>query len=236
MFRFLSKLYALQNLLARVVASISPVVFHNIGKYIAIKEAFYLTSLEQLEGEYVEFGVFTGSSMQCAMEIGKRGALERKLQTNYFGFDSFEGFGLIDSDEAHPFYTDINFKTSFGSVQRRINRASRGGNGKAHLVKGFFNETLKGSLSDYGISKIRIMMIDTDTYSSALTCLRASKSYIQCGTVMILDDAFSYKGRLDKGVAGAFNFWLKENPSIHVRKVRTYGMTGEILIVDAIND
>lgn len=236
MFSFLSKLYGLQSLLARLIAGISPVVFHNVGKYIAIKEAFYLTSLEQLEGDYIEFGVFTGSSLQCAIEVGKRGALENKLFTNYFGFDSFEGFGLLDGDDVHPFYTDLNFKTSFSSVQRRIKAASRGAKGKAHLVKGFFNDTLKESLSIYGISKIRVMMIDTDTYSSALTCLRASGSCIQRGTVMIIDDAFSYKGRRDKGVTGAVNLWLKENPGVHLRKVRTYGMTGEVMIVDSIND
>ena len=41
-------------------------VEHNLGKYHALKKAFYLTALENLHEDYLEFGVFTGGSFVFA--------------------------------------------------------------------------------------------------------------------------------------------------------------------------
>ncbi len=87
MFQFLSKLYFLQNMLSLLVSKLSPVLIHNIVKYFAVKKAFYLTSLEELDGDYLEFGVFTGSSFVCALNCYK--SIKNRKSMRFFGFDSF---------------------------------------------------------------------------------------------------------------------------------------------------
>ena len=61
-FGFLSKLTFLQDFASNIIAKINPAVTHNLEKYHAIKKVMYLTAIEDIEGDYLEFGVFTGSS------------------------------------------------------------------------------------------------------------------------------------------------------------------------------
>ena len=61
-FGFLSKLNFLQDFVSSLIARVNPAIVHNIEKYIAIKKVHYLSAIEDIEGDYIEFGVFTGSS------------------------------------------------------------------------------------------------------------------------------------------------------------------------------
>jgi O-methyltransferase len=235
MFQFLSKLYALQNLLSVFVSSISPVFVHNLGKYLALKKAFYLTGLEGLQGDYLEFGVFTGSSFVCALNCSRRSGIRhahRKMR--FFGFDSFQGFGELAEIDQHPFYKDINFETSYNSVSKRILRAAGARRNNVILTEGFFNETLRQGPDRYGIEKVSIVLIDNDTYSAALDCLTFCTDVMQEGAILIADDSFSYRGSSVKGVNGAIASWLETNPHISLRKLSGYGMGGEMYIVSEI--
>ena len=73
---------------------------------------------------------------------------------------------------------------------------------KFELVKGFFKETLQGEPKS---KTARVILIDCDLYSSTQLALEYIKPTLQEGTLLILDDFFSYKGSADKGVCGAFN-------------------------------
>jgi hypothetical protein len=232
MFQFLSKLYFLQNILSYFVSKISPVLIHNLGKYFAIKKAFYLTSLEELDGDYLEFGVFTGSSFVCALNCARNAKNADNI--NFFGFDSFEGFGDLEKEDEHPFYKDLNFKTDYNSVSNRVKKSSGKRKNNVHLIKGFFNKSLVNGAHSFGIKKASVILIDNDTYGAALDCLNFITPIIQEGTIIIADDAFSYKGSNKKGVKGAINFWLHSNENISLRKISDYGMGGEIYIVSEI--
>jgi len=236
MFQFLSRLYFLQNLLSLLVALCSPVLMHNLGKYLALKKAFYLTALEDLQGDYLEFGVFTGSSFVCALNCAKRSGIKNShKQMRFFGFDSFEGFGDLPSCEHHPFYIDLNFKTDYTSVRRRLIKSAGQSWNRVLLTKGFFSETLNTGPESYGIERASIILIDNDTYSAALECLRFCTSIVQEGSILIADDSFSYKGSTTKGVSGAISTWLQENPKIKLRKISNYGMGGEMFITSKIS-
>jgi hypothetical protein len=233
-FGFISKLNFLQNWLSYCLANINPAIIHNIEKYNVIKKVHYLSSIEDIEGDYLEFGVFTGSSfchsIRCCKYTEK---LNPKVSnTKFYGFDSFSGFGEISEEDKHPFYTDSNFDTSFENVNNRVKKISKEGNYK--LIKGFFNESLKNGANSIGISNSRIIFIDSDTYSSAQEALKFCIPTLQLGTFIILDDFFSYKGSLDKGVAKAFNEFI-HIAKIEVRDVFTYGMGGKVFVVSKCN-
>lgn len=232
-FGFLSKLNFLQDAASSFIAGVNPAVIHNLEKYVALKKVHYLAAIEEIEGDYLEFGVFTGSSfchsLRCVQKLSNINSLISK--TKFYGFDSFEGFGDLDSEDDHPFYKDNNFETNFEKVNARVSKASKGLEYK--LIKGFFNESLGEKPSHYGIEKSRIVFIDSDTYSSAKEALIFITPTIQEGTYIILDDFFSYKGSERKGIAKAFKEFQDEE-GVETRHVLTYGMGGVVFIISSI--
>ena len=234
-FGILAKLNFLQDWLSIFIAKINPAIIHNVSKYDAIKKVHYLSAIEDVNGDYLEFGVYSGSSFCHSIRCCKnnQNLNPNVLNTKFYGFDSFSGFGKIADEDIHPFYTDSNFDTSFDQVNKRVRRIS--GGFEVKLIQGFFSDTLINGAESMGINNSRIIFIDSDTYSSATEALNFCIPTIQEGTFIILDDFFSFKGSLEKGVAKAFNQFLV-NASAEVREVFTYGMGGKVFVISKINN
>lgn len=226
-FGIIGKINFFQNVLSSIISKLNPAIMHNVGKYFAIKKVFYLSAIEQVQGDYFEFGVYTGSSfshaIRCANSHIKYDEGLKKIK--FFGFDSFKGFGELEENDKHSFYTDINFDTSYKKVNKRIKKLI--GRNRYELIDGFFEDTLKESKPKSNLA--RIIFIDSDTYSSAFLALNYLRPVIQVGTIIILDDYFSYKGMQDKGVYGAFKRFKESNNYI-TRRIFTYGMGGVVQI------
>ena len=227
----LSKLDILQTIPSVIISKINPAIFHNIGKYLAIKKAFYLSSIEEIEGDYFEFGVFTGSSFCHAVRCAKANErFDDKLkEMHFFGFDSFEGFGKLPESDQHRFYTDINFATNYEKVCSRVKKVVD--ESRFTLKKGYFEETLIGN----SCRKSRIIFIDCDTQSSVNLALNHLNTSFQEGTILILDDYYSYRGSKEKGVAGAVSVFCSKN-NIEMRRISSYGMGGVIMIINKLNN
>ena len=214
----ITKITFLPTIVSKLICSINPVAYHNYEKFIAIYKVHYLTLFDGVEGDYLEFGVYTGSSFCHSIRCYKKSRdLSGKVnsETRFIGFDSFEGFGDLKEGDEHSFYTDENFSTNFMDVDKRVKRISKGVEYK--LVQGFFEDSLKNGPDSYNITKSKIIFIDSDTYSSASEALLFCSKTIQEGTFIILDDYYSYKGSRNKGVARAF-FELIEQNQLDVRK------------------
>jgi len=232
-FGFLSRFTVLQDLASTLISKMNPVMMHNLEKYKIIHHAFYLTAIEGVDGDYLEFGVFTGSSFCHAIRCYNNNyKWEEGLITKFYGFDSFQGFGTLSHKDQHPFYNDLNFSVDSASVKHRINKV--GSNNHVKLIEGFFSATLNIPASEYGIVKSRIIFIDSDTYESAAYALQFSWPSIQCGTLIILDDFFAYRGSSEHGVAMAFNEFT-DHRKIKVRQLYTYGMGGVVYVVSKFN-
>ena len=199
-FGFLLRLEFLQNWASAFVAGLNPAVMHNLEKYYALKKVFYLSAIEDIEGDYLEFGVFQGSSflhaIRCCRKLAKLNP--RLTETKFYGFDSFAGFGSLHEEDKHPYYTDENFTTSLSQVEHRIRKASD--NITFQLIPGFFNESLRPGAQKYEIEAARIIFIDSDTFASSSQALAFCLPTIRQGTFIVLDDYFSYRGRKDRGV------------------------------------
>ena len=229
-FGLLSRLEFLQNWASAFIAGLNPAVIHNLEKYYAIKKVCYLSALEDIEGDYLEFGVFTGSSFSHALRcLRKLSNIHPSVAaTKCYGFDSFAGFGPLEEEDRHPFYTSENFETSLPQVERRVRRAA--GDMAFQLISGFFSESLQHGPKQRGIEKARIVFIDSDTFTSARQALAFCCPVLQQGTFIMLDDYFSYRGLEDRGVRGAFAEFVRER-GVKTRQVFTYGMGGVVLIV-----
>tara|TARA_Y100001970_G_scaffold281852_1_gene393497 strand:- start:35594 stop:36286 length:693 start_codon:yes stop_codon:yes gene_type:complete len=226
-FGFISNITILQTIVSKAISRLNPAIMHNIGKYLAIKKVFYLSAIEQTKGDYFEFGVYKGSSFTHAIRCAKS---NQKFDHNlsdmrFFGFDSFSGFGNLDETEKHSFYTDINFETDYKKVFKKIKKTIEPN--RFELIDGFFEKTL---INKPKSNLARIVFIDSDTFSSASLALNFILPIIQKGTIIILDDYFSYKGSKNKGVCGAFQKFSNKN-NISSRTVFYYGMGGIVKII-----
>ena len=105
----------LQTLVVRLISTIPPAIEHNIGKTMAIKKAFYFAFLEQIEGDYLEFGTFEGTSLIAAFENDRRFRSPETPGRSFWGFDSFEGFKYFDEQDQHPFFKEGEFVCSSSS-------------------------------------------------------------------------------------------------------------------------
>ena len=117
----------IQNTAASLISNISPFLENTISKYLAIKKALYITAHEQINGNYLEFGVFTGSSFNYAIKANKN--IEKIFgETNceYIGFDSFKGFGEVKDEDIHPGFTDQFFSVNERKVIKNINKIASG--------------------------------------------------------------------------------------------------------------
>ena len=230
-FGIIGKINFFQNILSSIISKVNPAIMHNVGKYFAIKKVFYLSAIEQVKGDYFEFGVFTGSSFCHAVRCAKANERfdEKLKEMHFFGFDSFEGFGKLPESDQHRFYTDINFATNYGKVCIRVKKVVD--ESRFTLKKGYFEETLIGN----SCRKSRIIFIDCDTQSSVNLALNHLSTSLQEGTILILDDYFSYKGSEEKGVAGAVSVFCSKN-KIEIRRISSYGMGGVIMIISKLNN
>lgn len=230
---FLKNNLFITNVVSWCVTRVPAVVEHNLGKYAAIKKAFYLTGLEQLEGDYLEFGVFTGSSFVCALRTHRRLRYLGELKTTFYGFDSFSGFGEVSAHDKHPFYIDSIFRVNEKKVTHNIKK--KAGTIPVTIVPGYFEDTLKGKTAkDLGVTKARVVLIDCDLKDPATLCLEFLTPILQQGTVLIMDDFFSYRGDEKRGVAGSFNEFCERHPHIKWRKLHDYGYGGVAYIVSSI--
>jgi hypothetical protein len=227
-FGFLSKLDFLQNLVSAGIASLNPMVFHTIEKYIVLSKLFLFAAVEDIQGDYLEFGVYKGSSLSHAIRAYKKSIhyMAEKNITRFWGFDSFQGFGKLEG-ENHSFFTEENFATDIKTVQRRLKRFEK--SISVHLVKGFFNETLTTG-ERYGIDKAKIIFVDCDTYTAAKDVFLFCTPFIQHGTMVVLDDRLAYKGNADKGETKAFREFL-QHTNTAARKFCVYGNGGGVYIL-----
>ena len=224
----------IQNIIASIISIIPPYLEFSVGKYFAIKKALYITAHDKLEGCYLEFGVFTGSSFNLAMKANKK--IDKLLgcsNCEFVGFDSFEGFGAIKKEDEHPMFNDSTFSVNEKKVFKNIKKNSAGQ--KFQLIKGFYEKTLKNkSPADYNIKKARVVMIDCDLKESTSMALNFVRDVLQIGTIVMFDDYIFYKGDEQKGEFAAFKKFKEQNPNITFRPAFEYGYGSRAFIVSKI--
>lgn len=223
----------IQNFFGSLISLIPPYLEFSIGKYIGIKKAFYITAHDKTFGSYLEFGVFTGSSFNFAMKVNKKiDNLFGNLDCDFYGFDSFQGFGKIEIDDEHPRFNDRTFSVNEEKILKNIKKNAKGQ--KFEIIKGFFNETLKKDPENYKIKKARVIMIDCDLKTAASLALNFSKNILQKGTIILFDDYIFYKGSEQKGEFAAFKEFKEQNPNIKFRPAFEYGYGSKAFIVTDI--
>jgi O-methyltransferase len=192
----------------------------------------YLNNRGQNErlGDYLEFGVYAGSSLATMFWLLKDLGAEH---VRLFGFDSFEGFpDVVATDDEGVWGRSGDYRSDYEWTVEFLNTRRVDWN-KITLVKGWFSETLNSGLLDkHNISNVSIALIDCDLYSSAKKALDFCAPLIRKETVIVFDD-WHYSGLAERnlGEKRAFDEFLRENPHLSAQKFENYGRNSEAFLV-----
>ena len=209
---------------------------HNIEKAKALKKIFWHVGIEGLPGDYFEFGVAFGNSMQAAVLASRSAKASflgvKKMERRFFGFDTFDQFTSDDPSDVHETWVGGKFSFSFSSVSRRFSRYR-----EVQLFKG--DVTQLGVASDLRDQvdqatrgcKVAVAMLDLDLKGPTASALEWLAPRLQNGSVLIFDELFAFLGSPEKGEMGALVDFLAAHPEISLREFSSYGDGGRVFQV-----
>ena len=196
-----------------------------------IDYAMHFAAAHQLEGDYLEFGVFEGDGFIKAFHLSKRYAHINKMR--FYAFDSFRGLPEITGVDANGYqmFTKGQLDCSLERFKKIISK-----NGvdlqRVTIIPGYYKEILNNETKkNLPLKKAAIVYIDCDLYESTIPVLDFVTDYIQDGTIIIFDDWFLFKGHPDRGEQRAFREWLDKNKHIRVSEYNKFGWYGNSFIV-----
>jgi len=131
----------------------------------------YALKAAEVDGHYLEFGVFTGGTMRFI--AGRVGA--RKVH----GFDSFEG---LPQD-----WGGFNLGRRAFDVRGKLPRVPA----NVELHRGWFDDSLPPWLAA-NPGPVAFIHVDCDLYSSTRTIFQSLGDRIVSGTVILFDEYFNY--------------------------------------------
>jgi O-methyltransferase len=165
-------------------------------------------------GDYVEFGVFYGTSLLTMQQVSADAGLSG---IRLFGFDSFEGLPEGAEAESEGIWRAGEFHASLRGARRHM--TARGADwDRITLVPGWFDDTLTPATAErLGLEKASVIMVDCDLYSSAVACLSFAEPLIRDEAVLVFDDW--HTGGLasrNEGERRAFDELLARTPDLEV--------------------
>lgn len=226
---------ALVDYLAVRLPFVSEMVNQGLSKNLALLAAFHFLSRTEVEGDYLEFGVFRGETFRNAIRAAaqaSRGAMRGRFAGRFIAFDSFQGLPQAASmgDGMTP-YAAGEFAASRGEFERQLGRLRE--RATVEIVAGWFNETLTAeTAARLRLQRAAFVNIDCDLYESTLPVLEFVTPLLQTGTIVYFDDWFSCRGSLAHGEARAAREWLQRHPGIRLVEYRAVGITGMMFIVN----
>jgi hypothetical protein len=174
-------------------------------------------------GDYLEFGVYVGTSMACMHEVLERRGLDK---VRMFGFDSFEGLPAdTDSDDTSQIesWRPGDLKVPYAACQENLTQRGVDWD-RTTLIRGFFEDTLTPELvEEHSIRKAGVIMVDSDLYSSAKTALAFCEPLISDHAVILFDDWWPETlGAARTGERRAFEEFLDAHSDLTAEELESY--------------
>jgi O-methyltransferase len=170
-------------------------------------------------GDYLEFGVYVGSSLLCMHRaLASRGLTGVRL----IGFDSFEGLPPSASNEDEGAWRAGDYSSDLATTRNRLAREGVDFS-RLHLVPGWFDETLtQKNREKLGLERAGVIMIDCDVYSSAKAALEFCAPLID-DSIVLFDDWHSENlAARGLGEKRAFDEFRAAHRGLNVREVPGY--------------
>lgn len=168
-------------------------VYREFCDYTRLSERSYCDNLrlvdrfKDVEGSIVECGVWRGGMIAgIARVLGP--------DRSYYLFDSFEGLPkakAIDGEKSVCWQAGNDVQNCRTEERFAHEAMRRAGAARVHVLKGWFDQTLKTFPRN---ERIAVLRLDADWYSSTAECLNNLYSRVVTGGVIIVDDYFAWDG------------------------------------------
>ena len=180
-------------------------------------------------GDYLEFGVYNGSSMLSMHRALKTAGI---TDVRLVGFDSFEGLPAAAAVDDGGVWEPGCYRSSLEYTRRRLEREGIDWN-RTHLVKGWFSNTATPqTAAALNLRKAGVIMIDCDIYSSTVDALRFCEPLIVDRAVIFFDDWHSYAlAEKGQGERRAFDEFLAAHRDIEAEPFEAYGVASEAFVL-----
>ena len=212
-------------------------VTHNLEKARVLRKVFWHLNLEGLKGDYFEFGVAFGNSLEAA-RLAAKSARAPQLgisapNRRFFGFDTFDSFSSNDKEDQHLTWQGGKFSFPYEAVKKRFRRRSN-----VTILKG--DATELGGDTDFNRfakeqigadRKAAVAMFDMDLRGPTAAALEFVFPMLQDGAILIFDEFFGFGGRPELGESGALQEFLDKHPEIKLREYAHYGDGGRVFQV-----
>ncbi len=202
------------------------------SKIIFFIKAWHYITRSQIEGDYMEFGVYTGNSFSLALDCyHKHAKHDKTTNRRFFAFASFCGLPEPSGTNDSIVFQKGDYSSAEQAFEKRIRHFRK--KHQIHVVKGFYFDVLNKELSrSYKMQKAAFVNIDCDIFESTSQALEFIEPFIQNGTLIYFDDWFFSSGDMNLGEPGACCQWLKNNPQIQLIEYCTVGIMGKAFLVN----
>ena len=184
--------------------------FYNLARRWIFKDerdvtwgkVFDHVTASRVKGDYLEFGVFRGTSFVSAFKHARE---RRVTDMRFFAYDSFAG---LPNDEGSVFKAG-EYAISEGLFRRMIEKAGVDLR-SCEIVPGFYEASLTAEHKrSTKLTSAAVIHIDCDLYTSTREVLRFVENLIGPGSVIVFDDWYTFGGNPeDHGEAKAFVEWV----------------------------
>ncbi len=189
-----------------------------------LAQAFEFCKINNIEGDYFEFGVWRGKTFTYARTMARRygyGPL------TYRAFDSFRGLPAVET-ATYEVWSEGEFACSRDEFEAILRKKGFQPD-EYQLVEGFYNESLDAALSErltrQGV-KASVAYVDCDLYKSTVNVLRFLVPFLQDGSILCFDDFYNYRGRSDQGEQKAFGEFREAHPEFEFLPYMPYSPLG----------
>ena len=213
--KIISRLTFLHNIASIFISLIPLFILHNFSKYSALRKSIKMITMDRIDGDYCEFGCFTGASLNHVLNLtNKDNFLKKKI---IYGFDSFKGF----PKEIHSEFKSETFTADYEKTKKLEKKS----NGRCKIIKGFFNESLNEQNTKDTIKKISLAFVDCDLAISSEPVFKFIKNRLENGAFIILDDYFNID---EEGSSIRKEFLKNFEVNKDVYQFSTYGIGGVV--------
>lgn len=129
-----------------------------------------------VQGYTLEFGVHKGETVNFIARL--------LSNEEIYGFDSFEG---LPENWYKNSKEDLRFTAGTFSLDELPTVESN-----VKLIKGWYDKSLPKWLDENNISKIKLLHLDSDLYSSSIYVLEQLNKFIIPGTIIIFDELYPF--------------------------------------------
>ncbi len=184
-------------------------------------------------GDYLEFGVFNGSSLSSMYAAAQNSNLD---SMRFFGFDAFEGLPAGAENEDAGVWKKGFYACSFEQMHECLQRKNIDPQ-KINWIKGWYKDTLNDqTIKQFDLKNIGIVFIDCDTYSSSKAALDFIGPLLTKEAIICFDDwKLNDLDLKSMGEYQSFNEFLENNSHLQAQEIKSYNRKSKTFLIKPKN-